>query len=361
MWKQRLREHRRQLHKIPELGDDLPKTKEYLISVLSGLDCEITQVMDSGLVVFFNKGAKGTLAFRGDMDGLPVRENTGKEYASLHEGKMHACGHDGHMAMVLSLGEYVNGRELPHNVLLIFQPAEETAGGAHRIVDTGALEKHNVKAVFGIHLWPFIKKGEISTMPGAMMTMSSEMTGRVRGKTAHAANAREGIDAVKATVKLLSDLYDMPRKGILHIGMVSGGTAGNVLADDVVFKGTLRALREEDYHEMERNLGALCRKWKEETGAGIEYELSRPYLPVTNDSSLYSRLKPILDRQEVTCMDAPLTIAEDFSAYGKAAPSLFLLLGTGTGISLHSDGFDFDEGILERGFDFFKEIVNEYE
>lgn len=361
MWRERLKEHRRQLHRIPELGDDLPKTKAYLMSVLSGLSCEITEVMNSGLVAFFDKGKEETLAFRGDMDALPVTERTGEEYASVHEGQMHACGHDGHMAMVLGLAEYVEDADLPYNVLIVFQPAEETVGGADHIVATGIFAKHNTKAVFGYHLWPFIEKKEISTIPGVMMMMSSEVTGKIRGKAAHAANAHEGIDGLEVLVRFLNDIYDMPKKGILRIGIVSGGKARNILADDVNFKGTMRALRREDFAEMEEGVGALISKWEEKTGAKITWQLTDPYLPVINDVSLYNRMKPIMDEEGVTLMPKPLTIAEDFSAYGKVAPSIFFLLGTGTGISLHSDNFDFDEDVLERGFDFFKKILNEYE
>ena len=361
MWKERLRKHRRRLHRIPEIGDDLPRTKEYLLKVLSGLDCEIIPVMDSGLLAYFDGGKEETLAFRGDMDGLPIEEKTGRDYKSTHEGKMHACGHDGHMAMVLALAEYVNKKTLPYNILIVFQPAEETVGGASNIVDTGIFEKVNTKAVFGFHLWPFISKGEISTMPGPMMNMSSEVTGRVLGKTAHAGNAHEGIDALEVMVEFLADVYHMPKKGILRIGVVSGGTARNILADDVIFKGTLRALQVEDYEQMKMGVLQLRRKWEEQTGAKITFDLSRPYLPVINDPVLYSRMGPILDGEGVKLMDAPLAIAEDFSAYRRAAPSMFFLLGTGTGISLHSDYFDFDEGILERGFDFYKKIIEEYE
>lgn len=361
MWNQRLREHRRQLHKIPEVGDDLPKTKEYLMRVLSSLDCEITQVMNSGLVAYFHKDREETLAFRADMDALPVIEKNEEDYKSTHEGRMHACGHDGHMAMCLGFAEYVNEADLPYNVLVVFQPAEETTGGADKIVNTGIFAKCNTKAIFGYHLWPFIDKYEISTIPGPMMTMSSEVNGRVRGKAAHAANAHEGIDAIEVLVKLLADVYAMPKEGVLRIGMVSGGTARNILADDVSFKGTLRSLRKEDYMGMKEGLETLCRKWEEETGADITCHLSKPYPPVTNDPDLYERMKPLFEKEGVTLMKAPLMIAEDFACYSQAAPSIFFLLGTGTGISLHSDNFDFDEDVLERGFDFFKEIVNNYE
>ena len=135
---EKLKNHRRSLHMIPELDRNLPETKKYLLSVLEKLDCSLTFLCDSGICAFFDRGAKDTYGFRSDMDGLPVSEANNCSYASTHEGKMHACGHDGHMSMVLTFGEYIDKtKNLNHNVLLIFQPAEETLGGAEEICKSG--------------------------------------------------------------------------------------------------------------------------------------------------------------------------------------------------------------------------------
>ena len=131
---------RRALHRIPELGDELPKTMDYLQDVLGTLDCEVLFPLDSAVCAYFDFGAPDTLAFRAEMDALPIAEQTGLPFSSQHSGRMHACGHDGHMAMALELGRRLRGKEnLPHNVLLVFQPAEETTGGARRICETGVL------------------------------------------------------------------------------------------------------------------------------------------------------------------------------------------------------------------------------
>ena len=138
-----LKNHRRSLHKIPELDRDLPQTKRYLLSVLEQLNCKMTFLCGSGICAYFDKGRKETYGFRADMDGLPIQETNNCSYRSVHENKMHACGHDGHMAMVLTLGQYVDTLdELKCNVLLIFQPAEETLGGAKEICESGVLEKY---------------------------------------------------------------------------------------------------------------------------------------------------------------------------------------------------------------------------
>ena len=141
-YRESLVKHRRNLHKIPEIGRELPETREYLISVLQELGCTMTFLCDTGICAYFDKGQQETIGFRADMDALPLDEVNKCEYRSTHPGKMHACGHDGHMSMVLTLGEYVNNiDELKYTVLLIFQPAEETLGGAEEICQSGILDK----------------------------------------------------------------------------------------------------------------------------------------------------------------------------------------------------------------------------
>ena len=192
---------RRALHRIPELGDELPKTMDYVQEVLSTLGCELLFPLDSAVCAYFDFGAADTLAFRAEMDALPIAERTGLPFASLHSGRMHACGHDGHMAMVLELGRRIRTKQaLPHNILLLFQPAEETTGGARRLCETGVLERLRVKAVFALHLWPGLSAGMIAGLPGAMMARSAEVTFTAEGRCAHFCSAASGRDALAACV-----------------------------------------------------------------------------------------------------------------------------------------------------------------
>ena len=148
-----LKTHRRNLHMIPELDRHLPKTKAYLLNTLRDLDCQLTFLCDSGICAFFDKGKEETYCFRAEMDALPGAEAMIGGYASKHQGVMHSCGHDGHMAMSLTFGQYVDKLDdLDCNVLLIFQPAEETLGGAKEICESGILGKYNVTKVFGLSL-----------------------------------------------------------------------------------------------------------------------------------------------------------------------------------------------------------------
>ena len=149
-------DHRRALHRIPELDNQLPETLQLVRSVLATLPCRVFSPITGSVCAWFDAGKSDAVAFRADLDALPVPEATGLPYASVHPGRMHACGHDAHTAMILTLAEYAAEHlaELPRNVLFLFQPSEETTGGAGKLCETGVLERHRVRRIFGIHLWP---------------------------------------------------------------------------------------------------------------------------------------------------------------------------------------------------------------
>ena len=168
-------DHRRALHRIPELDNQLPETVAYVRSVLEPLGCTLSSPIPGSVCAYFDAGKSESVAFRADMDALPVTEATGLPFASAHPGKMHACGHDGHTAMALALAEYVSTHlsELPRNVLFLFQPAEETTGGAKGLCESGILEAHHVTRVFGLHLWPNLPAGQVFTRPGPLMARAN--------------------------------------------------------------------------------------------------------------------------------------------------------------------------------------------
>ena len=206
--KEKVGEYRRALHRIPELGFEVDKTRAYILDILQQYDCEITEI-HGGVCAFFRskenygtgKGRDNTVALRSDMDGLPVAEETDLPYRSAHEGAMHACGHDGHMAMLLAVAGELSRmiHTLPHNVLLIFQPAEETTGGAGDICASGVLQKYNVKRIYGFHLWPMLGKHVIGSRAGEFMAKSSELDIRIEGK------ARTAPAQIRGSTRLPSD------------------------------------------------------------------------------------------------------------------------------------------------------------
>ncbi len=199
--KDQLIQYRRELHRIPEIGFELYKTREYVLENLRRHRCEIEEI-SGGVVAFFQSredGGKGkprehTVALRSDMDALPIKEETGVPWQSIHDGFMHACGHDGHMAMLLALADELDHiiNTLPHNVLLIFQPAEETSGGAWFMCATGFMSKYNVKRVYGFHLWPTLGKNTIGSRPNEFMANACEVDITVQGKKPIVPTLRRG-------------------------------------------------------------------------------------------------------------------------------------------------------------------------
>lgn len=362
--------HRRELHKIPELSRELPKTKAYIQSVLETLDCEIIEVLESGICAYFDRGKDSTTAYRADMDALPVTEINLVDHASTHEGQMHACGHDGHMAMGLAMAQYVDSqKDLPCNVLCIFQPAEETTGGAKDICQTGILKKYHVDRIFGIHMWPFTAAGSICSKPGPMMPRSSEITIEIFGRTSHATAPENGIDALFIGCEYIHRVYAMHKKlsrpdptpeerTIIQLCKMESGTARNIISGHTSLLGTMRAFSDEDFAHLVAILEDTASELAEEYGCRIQVSHSEGYPPVVNDRELYRQLLPTLQEfPGYAEMEIPAMISEDYSFYGLHVPSVFFFLGTGTGIALHSHDFDFDESVLLQGLELYKTLL----
>ena len=361
--------HRRKLHQIPELSYQEFKTKEYILSVLKGLNCEIIEVLTTGVCAYFYRGKEKTIAFRADMDALPIQEETGIEFASCHEGKMHACGHDGHMALLLGFAEELHqlaDSEFKHNVLLVFQPSEETVGGAQPICETGIFEEKNTFAIFGTHLYPFLEKGAIGSRPNEFMACASEVDITVMGKSTHAAESEKGIDPIEIGAELLQRLYQMEREQIdpkqyriLKFGYFEGGTVRNIIPEKVKMGGSYRSFYPEVFDFMIRRTQEIITELEIETGCKIDFKYTEGYPSLMNDEKLFQILKQTLSKEfHFVQFKKPFMIAEDFSFYCKRLPGCFMYLGTGTEIALHNCHFDFDEEILQNGIKAYLRLMN---
>lgn len=358
--------HRRALHRIPELDDQLPETVRYVRSVLEPLGCEISAPIPGSVCAFFDAGKAETVAFRADMDALPVTEVTGLPYASVHPGRMHACGHDGHTAMALALAEYVSAhlRALPRNVLFLFQPAEETTGGAERLCGSGILERHHVVRIFGLHLWPGLGAGRAFTRPGPLMARANEVTVTITGKSVHLSRASEGRDALAAGAEYLRRAYGMvdalppeePRAFLF--GKMVSGTVRNAVSGKSVLEGSLRTYREETFRHCRERLTAIGDALAAETGCGVEVYLNEGYPAVWNHEGLYETVRTGLGAEAPGLLDAPVLAAEDFSFYQRRVPGVFFFLGVGNTAELHAPEFCFDdEAILPEGVEFLKRLL----
>lgn len=357
--------HRRALHAIPEVQWDLPLTSEYVTKALQELNCRVFSPVGTAVCAFFDFGAADAIAFRADMDALPIEETTGLPFGSTHPGKMHACGHDGHMAILLELARRLSEKEnLPHNVLLIFQPAEESPGGAKIICDTGVLEQHRVKAVFGLHLWPGLEKGVVFSRVNELMSSGCELTVDIYGKSSHIGNASAGIDATAAAM----EFYRMAREAeadfpdeifrLLNFGKFQSGTVRNALSAHARLEGSVRSFQEEVFQTMDRKLREAAAAVEAKFGCRVEITLGEGYPAVLNDEAVLKRVMAVAD---VAMLDKPSMTSEDFSWYQRYVGGAFFFLGLGDVPALHATNFNFDEAVLEKGADFFEKIAEDFQ
>ena len=355
---------RRALHQIPELDFALPKTMEYITQALKPLRCQVFSPMNGAVCALFDFGANSAIAFRSDMDALPIQERTRHNFPSLHPGRMHACGHDGHMAIVLELARRLNAMEsLPHNVLLVFQGAEETTGGARDLCATGVFKKYNVTAIFGMHLWPGLAAGTIASRREEMMSRSCEVKVDIYGKSAHIAKAKEGVDALAAGVEFYRKVSAMegalPKHvfRLLKFGKMESGTVCNAISGHTHLEGSLRAFQDEIFYTLRAGIVSIGKDIERSTGCSVSVYMNDGYPAVMNPGKLYDRVRKIVDFEE---LEQPSMITEDFSWYQRTLPGLFFFLGTGATPALHADDFDFDEQILLQGADFFEKLAVNY-
>jgi hippurate hydrolase len=358
-------EDRRALHQIPETDRELPKTMAYLENSLKVLSCQVFSPMESALCAWFDFGAESAIAFRAEADALPVYENTGAPYASRHPGRMHACGHDGHMAILLELARRLEKASgLKRNVLLVFQPAEETTGGARDLCATGIFKKYKVEAIFGLHLWPELPAGQVFSRANEMMSRSCEVKVDIVGRSAHIAKAASGIDALAAGMEFYRKVTALegalPKKvfRLLKFGKMESGTVCNVISGHTRLEGSLRAFQDEVFYSLRAGIVSIAKEVERSSGCSISVYMNEGYPPVMNPVGLYEKVHAIVPFKE---LEAPSMITEDFAWYQKNLPGLFFFLGIGNAPALHAEDFDFDESLLEKGADFFYALAEKYE
>lgn len=346
---------RRDLHQMPELEMDLPKTAAYVKKQLENTAFELIELPEecgSGFAAFLDRGKDQTIAFRTDMDALPVTEKTGLPFASKTPGCMHACGHDGHMANMLAAAYRISEEKnsLNANVLLLFQAGEETPGGAKPIVQSGLLEEKNVKALFGMHLWPMLPEGVVGVRSVEMMARCAEIRMTFHGQSAHAAKYWLGHDAMIAACDFIKDCYafeqvmDPSIYRLLRFGIFKSGRAGNAVADQSYVQGTMRAFDDEIFESMAAKVEECAKKACEETGCTYDLIFDNGYPAVLNDPKLTEWFTSL--DESIVLLETPEMISEDFAFYQKAVPAVFFFLGTGSGIPLHANNFDFNEKVL---------------
>lgn len=363
-----IRNWRRSLHQIPELGLEEYKTTEYLRIALQKMGYHPLSISKTGLIVYIDHHQSETIAFRCDIDGLPIAEKNDCSYVSLHPGRMHACGHDGHMSALLGFALFLkqSQEKYRYNVLLLFQPAEEIVRGAHLFVSTGIFEKYHVKAIFGMHLTPDIEEGTIASRPGALMAQGGELEVTIHGKQAHVGRYYEGVNSIAIASQLLQSYQTIRNQSVspmqpslLHIGKIEGGYACNIVADKVVMHGCLRTLSKEVYETIIRCMEQIHQGLEKQYGCHITYHCPPLYPPVTNDPALYKAFtKCITSTYEE--ISEPSLLGEDFSYYQEQVPGVYFYLGTKNKqfqSGLHTDTFNFRESVLLSAIDAYHHIL----
>lgn len=364
----KLKMWRQQLHQIPELGLQEQKTAAYLRQQLQAMGYQPISVLETGTLIYIDCGKQESIAFRSDIDGLQIREQTDVSFCSKHIGFMHACGHDGHMSALLGLAKRLKEQPVNfrYNILLLFQPAEESPGGANLIVQAGILEKYHVKAIFGMHLMPSIDKGVVACKPGPLMAQNGELDVTIVGASSHAGLYHQGIDSIMIASQLISEYQSILTRKIspmqpcvIHIGEIHGGSARNIVADTTHFHGTVRAYDETVFLQITRLIEKMNKAMEDIHGCKITCTCPPMYPPVLNDYELYKKFIKCTSKNYVE-MKEPLMLSEDFAFYQKEVPGIFFFLGTKTKeyqSGLHTETFNFEEDVLEVAVDLYYQIA----
>ncbi len=371
VYKEEIKNHRRNLHKMPEAGFEEKRTAEYVAKTLKSYGISVkTGLVETGVLGYLEcDKSLPTIAFRSDMDALSMKEETGLDFKSENDGFMHGCGHDGHMATLLIFAKHMSEErsKLKANILFIFQPAEEGPGGAEPLVNEGIFDTYGVKEIYGLHLYPEVEEGKIALRSGPLMAQTGEFDIDITGKSGHGALPHKGTDAIVIAADLIQRLQTIVSReicpidpAVLTIGRMEGGERRNIIAEKVRLEGTVRAFDEavfaSIFEAMERHMKATEIAYN----CHIDYDLRTMYPPVVNDEELTESFMEA--NKEVVEEIAPQMIAEDFSYYQKVVPGIFFFVGTrseqkGFVFPLHNAKFNFDEETLLNGVQAYKNVL----
>jgi len=358
---------RREIHMNPELGFEENETAELISRVLTELEIpHQTGVAGTGVVGLIGDSGP-VIGIRADMDALPIQETGEKDYISRNDGKMHACGHDGHVATLLGLAKAAVelGDELEGRIKLIFQPAEEGPGGARPMIEAGVLSEPEVDYMLALHLWNDNDVGYVGTKTGSFFASSDEFDLDILTESSHGASPHEGNDAIVVASELVQALQsvvsrnvDPTDSAVITIGKIEGGYRRNVIADKVRLEATIRALNSDVRELLEKRIKEIVDGTARTYGADYELEYRELYPPLINDNGVVEKVREsteeMLGAEKFVEIERPTLGAEDFSYFLEEKPGAMFLVGgqneaKGIDAPHHHPDYDFDEAALKIG------------
>jgi len=373
---------RRDIHAHPELCYEEQRTADLVATRLADWGIPVVRGLGvTGVVGIIQNGTSGrAIGLRADMDALPMQELNTFEHASRHAGKMHACGHDGHTAMLLGAAHYLSqNRNFDGTVYLIFQPAEEGGAGARRMIEDGLFDRFPMDAVYGMHNWPGIKAGTFGVAPGPMMASSNEFRVVVKGKGAHAAQPHRGIDPVMTAVQIAQAWQTIISReknpldtAVLSITQIHAGSATNVIPDEAVLIGTVRTFSTGVLDLIERRMNEVAAGVAAGFGASVDFTFKRNYPPLVNDvektAFAIEAMRAVVGPDNVNVDVEPTMGAEDFAFMLQAKPGCYVFIGNGEGehrlgghglgpCQLHNGSYDFNDQLLPIGASYWVRLV----
>lgn len=366
-------EWRRHIHRHPELGYEEHQTSAFVAEKLREFGCdEVVTGMGKTGVVGLIRGSRGegpAIGLRADMDALPITELSGKPYSSSVPGKMHACGHDGHTAILLGAAKYLaETRNFAGSVAVIFQPAEEGGGGGLAMVQDGLMERFGIQQVYGMHNLPGRPVGHFALRPGAIMAATAEFTVKVTGKGGHAAMPHDTVDPIVAASQMVAALQTITSRSldpvaslVVSVTKFNAGHAYNVIPDTAEFAGTIRSLDDAVGALARERLTAICQGIAAAAGAMVEIDIDVNY-PVTfnheAESALALSVAAGISGAEAADGDLPPMMGgEDFSYMLQKRPGAMIFLGNGDSAALHNPAYDFNDEIIPTGISYWVKLA----
>lgn len=364
---------RRDLHAHPELCFEERRTADVIAKALTDWGIPIHRGLGTtGVVGILKQGdSPRAIGLRADMDALPITEHNQFAHASKHPGKMHACGHDGHTAMLLAAAKHLaRHRHFDGTVYLVFQPAEEGGGGAREMIKDGLFERFPMEAMFGAHNWPGLAVGQFAIKNGPCFASSNEFKITVRGKGSHAAMPHLGIDPVPVACQMVQAFQAIITRnkrpidtGVISVTMIHAGEATNVVPDSVVIEGTVRTFTTDVLDMIERRMRAVAEATCAAFEAGCEFEFKRNYPPTVNHPAETAFARQVMQQivGEANVLEFEPTMgAEDFSFFLQHKPGAYFVIGNGDGAHregghglgpcmLHNPSYDFNDDLIPLG------------